>query len=436
MASGTTNTALKNDELLLEAYAGNLRRLKELARELDDGKGMAKTIAGVKDSRGITAIHLAAIKGNLNVIKYLIGELKLDVNVQETQHGRTPLQCAIIQSQLSIAFYLLKRGADPGIVDETGHTALHYAAEIGDMSLLRLLLSRGGTVDAISSKGTPLEKAALSGKHEAVELLLQHRANPNLTYRDVCSPLLASILANSMRCMQLLLKAGADPNYCGFGPTPLELVALEGQADMVLPLLKAGADPNITNEEGLKPIEVAAVTGYNRVVEILLPKTEPVSVYSKWSVGGIMQHVHSKEAKAQRVIIQDVKFGEAKLRGDKAFREKDYTSATYFYSKAISGDPDNVILHSNRSLCYLRLKDGRAALQDAMRCVMLRTDWPKSFYRLGSAFHLLQDYEHATEAFLDGLKFDPENQELKKAYQEAVEAKSKTSGLFSNFNRV
>ncbi|KAL5702066.1 hypothetical protein ACHQM5_027331 [Ranunculus cassubicifolius] len=76
-----------NHQLLQAAFSGNLRRLKKLASELDDGKGIAKTIAGVKDSLGMSAIHLAASKGNLNVCKYLIGELDLDVDVKETHRG-------------------------------------------------------------------------------------------------------------------------------------------------------------------------------------------------------------------------------------------------------------------------------------------------------------------------------------------------------------
>ncbi|KAL5702050.1 hypothetical protein ACHQM5_027318 [Ranunculus cassubicifolius] len=373
---------------------------------------------------GVSAIHLAALQGNLNVCNYLIGDLKIDVNVKEISQGKTPLQCAILESQLSTAFYLLEKGANPDIADDSGQTSLHYAAGIGNKKLLHLLLSKGANVDALSTNGTALQKAALGGKQEVVKLLLNHRANPNLNYRHVCTPILASITTNSLRCMQLLLEAGADPKARGLGITPLELAATDGQADIVLTLLKSGANANQANKEGMRPIEVAALNGKNQVVEILLDKTKPISTYTEWSLGGIMRQIHSK-TRGQSEVLNNV-YGEEKLKGDKAFRDKDYSLAVSHYSKALLVDPSSHILLSNRSLCYLRLNNGKAALKDAMACVSLKPDWPKACYRAGSALSLLGDYENAAEALKEGLEMDPGNQEMKTAYEEAVRAKPKS----------
>ncbi|KAL5729267.1 hypothetical protein ACHQM5_002241 [Ranunculus cassubicifolius] len=71
-------------ELLEASFNGDLHRLKlELAVELDDGKGIAKTVGEIKDEVGIRAIHVAAVEGQLHVLKYLIGDLKLDVDVKD-----------------------------------------------------------------------------------------------------------------------------------------------------------------------------------------------------------------------------------------------------------------------------------------------------------------------------------------------------------------
>ncbi|KAL5702070.1 hypothetical protein ACHQM5_027333 [Ranunculus cassubicifolius] len=429
--STTANTFHKKEQLLESAFNGDLHRLKELAAELDDGNGIAKTIANIKDSIGLSAIHMAALQGNLNIFKFLIGDLNLNPDVQETHRGKTPLHLAITQGYLRSAVYLVKMGANPDIVDDTGASSLHYAAALGNKKLLHSLVSRGANVDALSIDGTPLESAARHGNQEAVELLLNYRANPNLTCRHVWTPLLASIRANSLQCVQLLLEAGADPNVRGLGMTPLELAAIDGVTDMVQLLLKAGADPNMINEQKLTPIEVAAVCGNNEVVEILLPKTKPISIYSKWSLGGIMKHVHSKEARVQRQRIQEVNFREAKSKGDTAFREMNYRLAAFHYSKAIFVEPFNATLFSNRSLCWLRLKQGKSALKDATRCMILKPNWPKAFYRAGAAMRLLGDFENAADAFFDGLKLDPGNQELRKAFQEAAEADLKSAGLIA-----
>lgn len=62
----------------------------ELAKQLDkDGKGLARTVADVKDANKRTALHFAAREGKTNICKYLIEELGLDVDVRD--EDGTPL---------------------------------------------------------------------------------------------------------------------------------------------------------------------------------------------------------------------------------------------------------------------------------------------------------------------------------------------------------
>lgn len=55
-----------------------------IAQQLDDqGKGMATTVADIKDANQRGALHFAAREGKTDVCKYLLEELKLDVNTQD-----------------------------------------------------------------------------------------------------------------------------------------------------------------------------------------------------------------------------------------------------------------------------------------------------------------------------------------------------------------
>ncbi|KAL5717543.1 hypothetical protein ACHQM5_010529 [Ranunculus cassubicifolius] len=80
-----------------------------------------------------------------------------------------------------------------------------------------------------------------------------------------------------------------------------------------------------------------------------------------------------------------VNLRETKLKGDNAFRENDYTLASFYYSTALGYDPLNATLLSNRSLCLLRMKMEIGAFNDAMACIRLKPDWPKAYYRVGAA---------------------------------------------------
>lgn len=57
--------------------------LLDLAARLDEGKGLAGTVADIKDANKRGALHFAAREGKTEVCKYLLEELKLDVDTRD-----------------------------------------------------------------------------------------------------------------------------------------------------------------------------------------------------------------------------------------------------------------------------------------------------------------------------------------------------------------
>ncbi|XP_020243778.1 ankyrin-1 [Asparagus officinalis] len=354
-----------------------------------------------------------------------------------------------------MAKYLLEKGADPSASSELGVTPLHHAAGIGNIELLNLLLSREVDVESHSDSGTPLVWAAGHGQQEAVKVLLEHHANPNTETDDGITPLLSAVAAGSLSCLELLIQAGANPNIKAGGITPLHIAADLGSKEILNCLLKAGADPNIPDEDGQKPIQVAAVRGNSEAVKVLFPLTSPVKDISNWSIDGVIEHMQSDSSKelesakepemptktsSQRPQIVEVtpeakeKSLEAKSRGDDAFKRKDYLMAIDAYTQAIDLNPNEATLLSNRSLCWIQLGQAEHALADARACRQLRPDWSKACYREGSALLLLQRFDEAANAFYEGVQLDPENKELVKAFREAVEAGRKFHGTDKSQN--
>ncbi|KAL5723726.1 dolichyl-diphosphooligosaccharide--protein glycotransferase [Ranunculus cassubicifolius] len=408
----------KSFKVLEYSFLGDLRNLKRLVAEFGgDGKGIAR----IKDKKGLSALHLAAGEGKLNVVKYLIQDLKFHVDLK-SGNGDTPLHHASQGGHLSTAVYLLGKDANPDARNDLQYTPLHHAAYNGDTDFVLLLLSKGVNVDVTCEFGTPLNRAAGQGKPEVVKILLEHRANPNIFFNRVFTPLSSSIIGQSLACLELLIEGGADPNAGSCGFTPLLQAVDDDEKEMIQSLLKAGADPNMTNELGLTPIEVAAMKGNLEVVEILYPRTTPIATYLDWSIDGILTQINSEEAEEQRALKRMQVFGEMKMKGQEAFGEKDYLTAIFWYSKALELSV-NPILLSNRSLCWARLKDGERCLEDAQTCVMLAPDWPKAHYREGVAWMLYEKFDEAANAFAKGLELEPENKELKKALQNAHTAK-------------
>lgn len=85
--------------------------------------------------------------------------------------GFTPLMLAVKHGYLNSAMTLLIAGADPEIHHPTEwNTALHLAAEVGNPSLVKLLIVFGANMEAINvDRKTPLEVARASTEQNAVE---------------------------------------------------------------------------------------------------------------------------------------------------------------------------------------------------------------------------------------------------------------------------
>jgi ankyrin repeat protein len=434
------------EQFLNAACDGDLHQFKKFAAQLDDGKGLAQTVADVKDANKRGALHFAAREGKTELCQFLLEELKLNVDTKD-EDGETPLIHAARQGHVATVKYLIERGANPAIASELGATALHHAAGIGNTELLSYLLSRDVEVNSQSDAGSPLIWAAGHAQPEAVKILLDKNADPNGENDDNITPLLSAVAAASLACVQLLIQAGAKVNVCAGGATPLHIAADQGDLELIKCLLEAGADANATDEDGTKAIQIAAARDNREAVEILFPFTSQIQTVQEWTVDDVLKQFMQSESTTTVEVTKDVavdtsnqkkqiqvtpeakrKAAEAKARGDTAFKRKDFSNAVDAYTQAIEFDPSDATLYSNRSLCWINLGQVENALTDGKACRALRPDWPKACYREGAALLLLQKFEEAANCFYEGVQLDPENKELVRAFREAIDAGRKFHG--------
>mmetsp|Transcript_40369 Transcript_40369/g.89645 ORF Transcript_40369/g.89645 Transcript_40369/m.89645 type:complete len:579 (+) Transcript_40369:115-1851(+) len=125
---------------------------------------------------------------------------------------------------------------------------------------------------------------------------------------------------------------------------------------------------------------------------------------------------------------------ELKAKGNAAFSAGNYQEAIDFFSQAIAVDPKNHVLFSNRSAAQASLKNYEKALEDAQKCVSLKPDWGKGYSRLGAAFYGLEQWPEAAQAYEDGLKYDPNNEQLKQGLSDSKAAMGRPSSPFNNPN--
>ena len=127
-----------------------------------------------------------------------------------------------------------------------GATALWVASTGGHLEIVKLLLSKGATVDlATGSNSTPLRGASFHGHLTVMEELLSHKANINTPNSVGQSPLLIAVLRDQEKAVRFLISRGADMNQRTVnGYTAVHLGAAKGRMNMLKLLIE---------EHGMKP---------------------------------------------------------------------------------------------------------------------------------------------------------------------------------------
>ncbi|XP_047096576.1 ankyrin-1-like [Lolium rigidum] len=415
--------------LMRAAFDGNLGRLKGVVKSLLKENGDPRMILAYSKD-GLSVLHAAAYKGHLEMCKYLVEDLGGDVNAPgvvvvvgagDFLAGATPFMISAHSGDVPTVKYFLDCGGDLLKADVKGRTVLHHAAGAGSCKVTEFLISKGVPVDIDYGQGTPLYVAATNEKDKTLKILLDHHANPNVIVNGVQYPLMNALVYRSLKCMKLLIKAGADVNGKCSIMTPLVFATgFGGYTNFIRFLLKAGADPNIPDDLGRLPIERAAVRDCKEEVEMLFPLTYPIPNVRNWSIEGVISHAKIEAKKPLDQQDFERRKNVAKTGADTAFKQKDYKTALKLYDLVIDHG-ENATLYANRSICKLAMGDGEGALSDALRCRMLRPKWAKACYRQGAAHMLLKEYKQACDALRDAQKLDPGNAEVERELSKAME---------------
>jgi uncharacterized protein len=150
------------------AYYDNVAR----AAAQNDAEAVRKLVGGGSgnpnqtDDSSRTAMHYAALNGNLQIIAILI---KADAKLNPVDPlDNTPLHLAVEQNQIEAAKLLLDAGANVDPQNKDGMTPLMIAASHGNLEMVRALLAKGANPAKTDYTGRDAVSWAQDGHRPAV----------------------------------------------------------------------------------------------------------------------------------------------------------------------------------------------------------------------------------------------------------------------------
>ncbi|KAI5751394.1 hypothetical protein M8J77_007101 [Diaphorina citri] len=227
-----------------------------------------------------TAFHYCAVAGNNDVLTGMLEqmsgtEISKALNKQ-TSIGWTPLLIACNRGHMELVNTMLNNHARVDVFDQEGRSALHLAAEHGYLKVCDALLTHKAFINSKSRVGrTALHLAAMNG------------------YADLCR-----FLVHDHAAVIDILTLRKQ--------TPLHLAAEAGQLQVCKLLLDLGASIDATDDQGQKPIHVAAQNNFPEVAQIFL-RAHPSLVTATTKDGNTCAHIAAMQGSVG-VIEELMKF--------------------------------------------------------------------------------------------------------------------------------
>ena len=244
-------------------------------------------------------------KSDFNGIDHLCkNNLKEILNYSEPFQGKTALITSVLIGNHDMAKYLLKLGSNPDAVDFQKRSALMIACQLGDFQMVEILCLSKSNLNLIDSDlKTALTHCFVSDSEnylKCIETLLKYGADCNLKIVGKTPFLIACERSNLIEksCIWLVLKGKVDISITdeNNGNYALHYSAINGSIDLCYLLLKNDSDPNCQNFLKQTPSHFAANYKNIGILKIL------------WSFGAEFQQTDLNGDNAMNYTFQHFDF--------------------------------------------------------------------------------------------------------------------------------
>jgi len=208
----------------------------------------------------------AAGTGNLKRLAELVSD-GVDLNRTTNAEGSLALSSAALMGQMDVVKFLISKGAKVNAFDRVA-SPLYQAAFGKNPEVAQFLLKSGAKADEKlpENEETALHAAARSGAVPVIKVLLDHGAKVDALNEDGITPLMVAAHEGNAGAVSLLIEKGADVHRKSTAVTsviahwtPLMFSVLSRDIETVLALLKGGADPQMRSYYGRRAVDNSAI---------------------------------------------------------------------------------------------------------------------------------------------------------------------------------
>jgi ankyrin repeat protein len=222
-----------------------------------------RSVSSCRTPQGATAAHIAAKRGDSNILMKLTEADPTCVSARDTR-GTTPTHVSAYNGKYGCLRVLVQSAGSANEKAQDGATPLHLAAATGHMDCLEYLVTdAGGMVDNCTNSGaTPVYFAAQEGHLDCLQWLVSvAKADPNIPSTDGMTPLHAACQTGHLNCTHWLVRSAACSLKCRTedGATPVHFAAARGHVAILQWMLHHKlADGSERDEFGATPVHDAA----------------------------------------------------------------------------------------------------------------------------------------------------------------------------------
>lgn len=241
----TSNAPPTCDKLHKAIHQGDINQVTSILK-------LNPEYVNIVNSISLSPLMIACAAGHSDIVRLLLTKCA-DADHQ-TSSGKTSLMESCYYGQVECAKLLVEYGSSWMARDNSGFSALHYAADGGNIDMVNFVLDANVPVDDVSdetmSGWTPLMRvAAVSGNGAVAQVLLARGAEVNRKDNDGNTPLMLASLNGFDDLVRVLLENDADPYIkSSHGRTSIDF-ATSFRRENVLGQLETALDINLEDED-------------------------------------------------------------------------------------------------------------------------------------------------------------------------------------------